>query len=152
MKRGFERNNNNNRDPTTDESVTRDDANLAEGRCVSYGILHDYPAILNIDSDVTEDSDKLWMYLPRRTSKRSIVAAASSFTEKQFRVARFLVVRCTWKYIHSSYDIAWNLSESVFYILPPGTFACLEIVKIKSVEENEKAKQLFQSLRPPFAF
>lgn len=128
------------------------DSNRAEERCVSHGILYDYPAILNIDSDITEDSDKLWMYLPRRTSKRSIVAAASSFTEKQFRVARFLVIRCTWKYIHSSYDIAWNLSDSIFYILPPGTFGRLEIVKINSVEENEKVKQLFQSLRPPFTF
>lgn len=89
----------------------------AEERAVQLGILVDRDFQTFIEDDATEH---VWLFVPVRTSRRSIERLANSLEG----VPRFYVrIRCLVKYVYSDrFDVAFDLANHKYYLLPMGTF------------------------------
>jgi hypothetical protein len=69
--------------------------------------------------DDPEATKHVWLFVPVRTSRRSIERLADSLEG----IPRFFVrVRCLVKYIYSDrFDVAFDLADHRYYLLPAGT-------------------------------
>ncbi len=136
LKREFER------APTT-AAATTNNANerpsedyeaLCEDRAVRMGINNDR-TFLTVPTPLPDvaDEDHVWLFIPARTSKRSIRNLAET-CGSQF--VRFYVrVRCLLKYIYSHFDVAYHLNDDGrYYILPVGTFFDLQVHVVKPAQ------------------
>ncbi len=70
----------------------------------------------------------MWLFVPVRTSRRSIEQLADSLEG----IPRFFVrVRCLTKYIFSDrFDVAFDLANFKYYLLPAGTFGSNLVLKV----------------------
>lgn len=90
----------------------------AEEHAVQLGIVVDRNFQTFIDDpDATEH---VWLFVPVRTSRRSIEQLANSLEG----IPRFFVrVRCLVKYVFSDkFDVAFDLADHRYYLFPAGTF------------------------------
>lgn len=117
------------RTPNTDPNEIRDSfrpERAAEERAVQLGIVVDRNFQTFIDDpDATEHA---WLFVPVRTSRRSIEQLADSLEG----IPRFFVrVRCLVKYIFSDrFDVAFDLADHRYYLLPAGTFGPNLVLKV----------------------
>lgn len=122
----------------------------SEERAVQMGIVTDrlYLTVPSPLSTVT-DAEHVWLFVPARTSKRSLQNLAETCGSQ---LVRFYVrVRCLLKYIHSSMDVAYQLNEDGrYYMLQSGTFTDLQ-VHVVSPEQNPEVLQFVRAQRvvPP---
>lgn len=105
-----------------------------EERAIRMGIMTDktYQIVENLEPS---KDDHVWLFVPSRTSKRSIQNMADTCSS---RLVRFFVrMRCLTKYIYSDrFDVAYHLNdEGHYYILPDGVIHELH-VRVITPEQN----------------
>lgn len=106
-----------------------------EDNAVRLGIIADrtYTSVPNPLVEPS-DSDHVWLFIPARTSKRSIQNLADTCGSKFVRF--FVRVRCLTKYIFSDKDVAFHLNaDGQYYMLRLGTFSELQ-VHVVTPEQN----------------
>jgi hypothetical protein len=115
IKRSLENENGTTTSPIDDPSAPE---RAAEERAVQLGIVVDREFVTFIDDPTS--TEHVWLFVPVRTSRRSIERLADSLEG----IPRFYVrVRCLVKYVYSDkFDVAFNLAEHRYYLLPAGTF------------------------------
>lgn len=120
-----------------------------EDRAVQMGIMTDRTTYLTVPSPLpasVSDDDHVWLFVPARTSKRSIRHLAETCGSP---IVRFFVrVRCLSKYMFSGkFDVAYHLNdEGRYFLLPTGTFADLQ-VHVVNPEQNPAVLELVRALR-----
>lgn len=120
-----------------------------EERAVQLGIVFDRPYVVTNVEGAATDGQTVWLFVPVRTSKRSI----ANFADSMEGVPRFLVrVRCLTKYIYSDkFDVAFNLTDGgAYYLLPINTFGPnieLRIDRNPAILEFVRAQHI-QSMDP----
>jgi hypothetical protein len=123
MKRSFER------DPVRhddNDSLSSRPERAAEERAMQLGIVVDRNFQTFIDDP--EAKEHVWLFVPVRTSRRSIEQLADTLEG----IPRFFVrVRCLVKYIFSDrFDVAFDLANHKYYLLPAGTFGPNLILRV----------------------
>ncbi len=124
--------------PTPSEIHERE----CEDRAVRMGIMTDRPTYQTFPSPLQKpnDGDSVWLFIPARTSKRSIQNLADTCGEPL--VCFYIRARCLSKYVFSNMDVAFHFefSETTYYMLPVGTFSELQ-VHVLNPEQNPAALQ-----------
>jgi hypothetical protein len=137
MKRSFER------DPVRhndNDSLSSRPERAAEERAMQLGIVVDRNFQTFIDDP--EAKEHVWLFVPVRTSRRSIEQLADTLEG----IPRFFVrVRCLVKYIFSDrFDVAFDLANHKYYLLPAGTFGPNLVLR---VDRNPAVLEFVQTHR-----
>lgn len=123
----------------------------SDDKAVRLGIVTDrtYVTMPSPLSTVSADADHVWLFIPARTSKRSLQNLAETCGSQ---LVRFYVrVRCLINYVYSDMDVAYQLNDDGrYYMLPSGTFADLQ-VHVVSPEQNPEVLRYVraQTVVPP---
>lgn len=146
-KREFERTpsiqNNTNERPSKEYEI------MCEDNAVRMGIVvdRDFMFTRSSPSEAEPGEDEhVWLFVPARTSKRSIERLAESCGSKIVRF--FVTVRCLGKYMFSDkFDVAYHLNaDGQFFILSRGAIHDLRI-QIVTPEQNPAALQFVRAQR-----
>lgn len=156
VKREFERtpfdpNNHRNDSPSAASNKVHEAA--CEENAVKIGIMSDRDFSW-VRANPTEleprDDEHVWLFVPARTSKRSIVRIANECGSRLVRF--FLTVRCLSNYIFSDLDVVFhlNISDARSYLLPAGSLSELQVHTV-SPEGNQEVLRyvLAQRVVPP---
>lgn len=133
----------------TNERPSKEYEIMCEDNAVRMGIMvdRDFTFIRSRPSEVEPGEDEhVWLFVPARTSKRSIERLADSCGSRLVRF--FVTVRCLAKYIYSDkFDVAYHLNaDGRFFTLQRGTLAELQI-QIISPEQNPAVLEFVRAQR-----
>ena len=147
-KRSFEREPMNIQPPILTPLETHELA--CEDNAVRVGIMTDrtYKMVPNPLVEPS-DNDHVWLFIPARTSKRSIQNLADTCGSKLVRF--FVRVRCLAKYVFSDKDFAFHLNaDGRYYMLTLGTISELQ-VHVVTPEQNPAVLEFVRAHRlvPP---
>ena len=123
---------------------------MCEDNAVRMGIMVDreFTFIRPSPSEVEPGAyEHVWLFVPARTSKRSIERLADSCGSRLVRF--FVTVRCLTKYIYSDqFDVAYHLNEDGgrYFTLQRGTLTEFQI-QIISPEQNPAVLELVRAQR-----
>ena len=115
-KRTFEREIMHIQPPQNDNISARRNEHACEEKAVQMGIVTDrtYATVPSPLSTVT-DADHVWLFVPARTSKRSLQNLAETCGSHMVRF--YVRVRCLINYIFSDMDVAYQLNDDGRYYM-----------------------------------